>query len=409
MYRIACQILFLVLECLFMVCIGANAAVKLPALISNNMVLQEGTQAHIWGTATPFERVTVRIASAEATTAADQNGKWSIGIEPPTAGGPYEMTIQGRNRIVLHNVMVGEVWLCSGQSNMKFSVGRFPNGWETGVLNNKREIADANYPMIRMFTVAKAVTGKPQSDFKGRWEVTSPVTVPDFSAVAYFFGRDLFDALRVPIGLISSSWGGTPAESWTSLPTLQSSPDSQSIFADWRERETNFLSGRKNFQADFEHWKQAAAKADAEGSPVPLPPKVGEYPRSDPWRPACLFNAMIAPAVSFRINGVIWYQGESNGDRGYQYRKLFPALILDWRKAWGEGDFPFLFVQLASFQDLPSNWSFPLIREAQLMALSLPKTGMVVTIDIGNATSVHPRNKQEVGRRLALAASLHYS
>lgn len=389
---------------LWIACNIAVAKVKLPALISDNMVLQEGVKARIWGTADPSERVSVSIAGLEATTTTGSDGRWAVNIGPLKAGGPFQMTIRGSNTLVIHDVMVGEVWVCSGQSNMQFSVGPSPNGWETGVFHYKQEIARANYPMIRMFTVKKTVAGRPQSDVEGQWQVTSPVTVAHYSAVGYFFGRDLFRSLHVPIGLIHSSWGGTPAESWTTLPTLESEAEFRPILQRWHDQETKFLANLARFPARFENWKQAAEKAEAAGAPLPAPPKIGLDPRSDPWRPAGLYNAMIAPLVPYRIKGVIWYQGESNADRGYQYRKLFPAMIRDWRRTWDEGNFSFLFVQLASFQELPSNWSFPLIREAQLMALSLPKTGMAVTIDIGNATSIHPRNKQEVGRRLALAA-----
>jgi len=399
-----CKDLFLFTLCLMATAVAGMASVRLPALISDNMVLQEGTKDHIWGVADPSERVTVTIDGTEATAVADASGKWAAEVGPLKAGGPFDMTIRGTNIVVVHDVMVGEVWICSGQSNMEFSVGPSHNGWETGVQNYEHEIANAHYPLIRMFTVEKTVAGKPQEDVGGQWEVTSPVTVAHFSAVGYFFGLDLFRTLHVPIGIIHSSWGGTPAESWTSLPTLQSDPDFKSILQKYQEQKTKFLSDLKDFNSRFENWKEDSDKADAKGATIPPPPAIRNDPRTNPWRPAGLFNAMIMPLVLYRIKGAIWYQGESNGDRGRQYRKLFPDMIRDWRRAWNEGNFPFLFVQLANFQPLPNNFSFPLVREAQLMALSLPKTGMAVTIDIGDATSIHPRNKQEVGRRLTLAA-----
>ena len=396
--------LFLFVGCLLLASTAGMASVKTPSLISDNMVLQEGAKDRIWGTADPSERVTVTIAGTEASTAADAQGKWAVEIGPLKAGGPFEMTIRGSNVIVVHDVMVGEVWVCSGQSNMEFSVGPTHNGWETGVQNYKQEIANAHYPMIRMFTVEKTVAGKPQEDVAGQWEITSPVTVAHFTAVGYFFGLNLYKTLHVPIGLIHSSWGGTPAESWTSLPTLQSDPEFKPILQNYQEQENKFLSNLTDFNSRFEAWRKESAEANTDGTPIPPPPAIRNDPRTNPWRPAGLFNAMIMPLVPYRIKGAIWYQGESNGDRGRQYRKLFPDVIRDWRRAWNEGNFPFLFVQLANFQPLPNNFSFPLVREAQLMTLSLPKTGMAVTIDIGDPTSIHPRNKQEVGRRLVLAA-----
>ncbi|HUZ45123.1 MAG TPA: sialate O-acetylesterase [Terriglobia bacterium] len=396
--------LFLLLGCLLLASTAGMASVKLPSLISDNMVLQEGAKDRIWGTADPSERVTVTIAGKEASAVANTQGRWAVEIGPLKAGGPFELTVRGSNVIVVHDVMVGEVWVCSGQSNMEFSVGPANSGWETAVQNYKQEIADAHYPLIRMFTVKKTVAGKPQQDVEGQWEVTSPVTVGHFTAVGYFFGLNLFKTMHVPIGLIHSSWGGTPAESWTSLPTLQSDPEFKSILQKYQEQKNKFLSNLTDFNSRFESWREDSAKKTAEGVPIPPPPVVRNDPRGNPWRPAGLYNAMIMPIVPYRIKGVIWYQGESNSDRGYQYRKLFPDMIRDWRHAWNEGNFPFLFVQLANFQILPNSLSFPLVREAQLMTLSLPKTGMAVTIDIGSATTIHPRNKQEVGRRLSLAA-----
>jgi sialate O-acetylesterase len=398
MKQMRCKGLFLFTLCLMVTAGTGMASVRLPSLISNNMVLQEGTKDRIWGTADPSERVTVTIAGTEATAVADAHGKWVVEIGPLKAGGPLEMTVRGTNTIAVHDVMVGEVWVCSGQSNMGFTIER------PGVLNYKHEIATADYPMIRMFTVDRQVAGKPQEDVEGRWELTSPVTVAHFSAVGYFFGLNLFKSLHVPVGLIHSSWGGTPAESWTSLATLQSDPDFKPYLQDYQALTTKFLSSLKDFNSQFENWQQDADNADAKGAPIPPPPAVIKDPRSGSHRPAGLFNAMVIPLVPYRIKGVVWYQGEANRVRGYQYRKLFPDMIRDWRRAWNEGNFPFLFVQLANYQFIPSDASFPLVREGQLKALSLPKTAMAVTIDIGNPTNIHPKNKQEVGRRLALAA-----
>lgn len=338
----------------------AAANVSLPALIGDNMVLQQGIAARIWGTADPGEMVTVRIAQQEHATRAGSKGRWQVWLHPMRAGGPFEMTVSGKNLIKVRNVLVGEVWVCSGQSNMVWPV-RYS-------VNPQHEISEARYPGIRLFSVAMNAAPEPQRDVKGKWVECGPQTVGGFSAVAYFFGRELHKALRAPIGLINSSVGGTPAEAWTSLSDLTADPDFGQIVA-------RLSSGpaRLSFIT-----------------------------------PTYLYNGMIAPLAPYAIRGVIWYQGESNVGRAREYRKLFPAMIRNWRRAWRQGDFPFLFVQLANIlevqkqPDLPSGWAE--LREAQTMSLSVPDTAMVVIIDIGDAVDIHPRNKQEVGWRLAQAA-----
>lgn len=382
----------------------ASADVKLPAVFSNNMVLQQGTRVAIWGWADPDEQVTITLGGQRGTARADRQGQWKTALGPFEAGGPFEMTVAGRNSITLHDILVGEVWVCSGQSNMEMSVGREMPGWKSGVLNFEQEIASAHYPRLRMFTVKKTVAGQPRQDVEGQWEEASPVTVAHFSAVAYFFGRELFETLGVPIGLIHTSWGGTPAESWMSKAALESDPEFKPILDKWNETSSGYAKQLNEFQKQLDDWKEVAQQAEAAGKPIPPAPTLPGDPRSSPWRPSGLYNAMIAPLLPYAIRGAIWYQGESNSDRGIQYRKLFPTMIRDWRQAWGLGDFPFLYVQLANFRELPPRLFFPLVREAQVMTLSLPKTGMAVTIDIGDPDDIHPKNKQEVGRRLALAA-----
>jgi len=390
--------------CLVFASPWARAEVRLPSLFSENMVLQAGAKDPVWGTADPNEKVTVTLGSTQATATADASGRWKVEIGPLEPGGPFEMTVAGSNTIVIHNVLVGQVWICSGQSNMGFEVAPTPDVWGTGVEHYQKVIASANHPMVRMFTVDQTVAGKPQSNVAGKWEMTSPETVGHFSAVGYFFGLNLLKSLHEPIGLIHTSWGGTPAESWTPLPTLKSDPAFRDILQRWQKEEQAYPAEIAHYNQALQDWEQATRQAEVAGKPMPAAPRLPGDPRSNPWRPASLYNAMIAPLVPYRIEGAIWYQGESNADRALQYRKLFPDMIRDWRHAWDEGDFPFLFVQLASYQDVqpPANW--PLLREAQLMTLPLPKTAMAVTIDIGSASIVHPRNKQEVGRRLALAA-----
>jgi sialate O-acetylesterase len=314
------------------------------------------------------------------------------------------MTISGQNTLTLHNVVVGEVWICSGQSNMEMAVASSPRALG-GVLNAEQEIAAANFPMIRQFTVKRAVAGQPQQDIQGHWVAASPQTAGDFTAVGFFFARELHRTLGVPIGLIQSAWGGTPVEAWTRSAALAAEPELASIVKNWEQKFADYPQSLEKFRQQLDEWYQASLKADAEGKLAPPPPQFPADPRSSSWRPAGLFNGMIGPLIPYGIRGAFWYQGESNADRAYQYRKLFPVMILDWRRTWGQGDFPFLFVQLAGFmQKSAPNTAWAELREAQLMTLSLPRTGMAVAADIGDPYDIHPRNKQEVGRRLALAA-----
>jgi sialate O-acetylesterase len=345
---------------LLVVPLQATADVKLPALIGDNMVLQQGVKARIWGTADPGEQVTVSLGGQQEATRANAHGRWQVMLRPMPAGGPFEMTVSGHNTVTVRNVLVGEVWVCSGQSNMAWTVALSANPLQ--------ESEDARYAQIRLFAVKMRAAPDPERDVVGKWAACSPKTVPGFSAVAYFFGRQLHKALGVPVGLIQSCVGGTPAEAWTSMPTLAADPDFSQIVA---------------------RWSRGPAKPDF-------------------ITPTYLFNGMIAPLTPYAIRGAIWYQGESNASRAYQYRKLFPAMIRDWRRAWRQGDFPFLFVQLANFMQrakepgAPSDWAE--LREAQMMALSVPNTAMATAVDIGDASDIHPKNKQEVGWRLAQCA-----
>lgn len=377
------------------------ADVKLPSVISENMVLQRGIKVAIWGTAEAGEEVTVTMGNQKATVKADADGKWKVQIGPLEAGGPFEMKIAGKNTIEFKNILVGEVWVCSGQSNMQMNVG--------GCINAKDEIAAADFPKIRLFTVPNVAMDTPQTDCPGKWAECSPKNVGGFSAVAFFFGRHLFKTMNVPIGLIHTSWGGTPAEAWTSKPTLEADPDYKPILDRHVQQVANYPKQKEGYPAQLDKWKEIAEKAKAEGK---TPPKKPEMPR-DPtakgngWMPSGLYNAMIAPLIPYGIAGGIWYQGESNAGRAYQYRKLFAAMIQDWRKNWGQGDFPFFWVQLANFTPKtpqPGNSDWAELREAQQLTLSLPKTGTGLAIDIGDAKDIHPKNKQDVGKRLALAA-----
>jgi sialate O-acetylesterase len=381
-----------------------RADIKLPAVISSGMVLQHGVKVALWGSADPGEQVTVKLGTHQVKGVADSQGKWSVKLGPLGAGGPFTVTLSGKNTIALHDVLVGEVWVCSGQSNMAMTVGPTRPPYFTGVTNYQEELRTANYPMLRLFTVEKAVARKAQPDVKGYWVSARSDTVNDFSAVGYFFGRQLLQALNVPVGMINSSLGSTTAEVWMSRASIESDPEFKSILEGEKTVLGPYPEVFEQFERQFEEWKRDSENAESEGRPIPSAPKIPDDPRQSQNRPAALYNGMISPLTSFAIKGVIWYQGESNSDRPAQYRKLFPALIRDWRRAWGQGDFPFLFVQLASWGIQYFQLNFPALREAQAAALALPNTGMAVTTDIGDGTDGHPKNKQDVGYRLALAA-----
>lgn len=378
-----------------------RADVKLPAIISDNMVLQRDQPIPLWGWADAGEQVTLTWGEAQVTAAANNEGRWTAQLPPRPAGGPFELTIAGKNTITLRNVLVGEVWVASGQSNMEW-----PVQWS---LNADQEIAAANYPQIRLFSVKHTVANQPRPDTEGAWVECTPQTIPGFSATAYFFGRELHQALGVPVGLIKTAWGGTPAESWTSRSSLEAYPDLKVLVERW---DALCLQALEDHAGALDQYFQQIAKwvqnSQASGLLTPMPP-APSLPGvlQNPWRASGLYNGMIAPLIPYAIRGAIWYQGESNANRAYQYRTLFPAMIQDWRLHWGQGDFPFLFVQLANFTAPPaepgeSEWAE--LREAQSMALALPHTGMAVAIDVGEANDIHPKNKQEVGHRLALAA-----
>ena len=520
------------------------AEISIPSLFTDNMVLQQNQASPVWGKATPGGKVKVVFNNEKKTAVADDNGDWMVKLHPGAAGGPFELLIIGGDTTVLKNVMVGEVWVCSGQSNMEMPLA----GWGK-VLNYEQEVANANYPNIRLFQVRHATSLKPQEDVDAEpWQECSPETVPLFSAVAYFFGRHLFNELNVPIGLIHTSWGGTIAEAWTApdflaqmadfvqamqerdnavkseeeqraeyekkLQKWQQTLDSlvqraaaggpaweqpDVIDADWAamqlpvlwekaglpgfdgivwfrktihipadlagqectlslgpvdDQDVTFVNGQRigatdvydaprkyNIPAGVLHpganvvavrvldygggggiwgaaeqmWLQSAAgdrislagawkyKTSVSMEDVPPRPQSPDTPN----RPAVLYNAMLEPLMPFAIRGAIWYQGESNVGRAWQYRELFPTMITSWRTHWGQGNFPFLFVQLANWREVreqPTESAWAELREAQLLTLSLPNTGMATAIDIGDAEDIHPKNKQEVGRRLALNA-----
>ena len=522
-----------------------QADIELPQLFTDNMVLQREKPINVWGKASAGESITVVLANETTQTVADTQGNWSTQLPPMEAGGPHTFSVKGNNSITLNNILIGEVWICSGQSNMEMGVANVFNGTE--------EIKSAQFPGIRLYTVEKATALTPQDRLSTdpHWMECSSQSVGTggwggFSATAYFFGRHLHQQLNVPVGLIHTSWGGTICEAWTSAGTLKKLPDfapaveqvrnlaksledgtfdfDQQMAEWWNRNDPGSMKGaawakpgfpakgwktmhlpvhwekaglpnfdgivwfRKSFElpADWEasdltlhlgpiddidttfvngvqvggkdlwlagrdykvpsnvlrrgrnviavrildtggdggiygtpdqlklehpgngeslslagDWIYQAGKSSNSLSPAP------QKPNNNPNVPTVLYNAMIAPLVPYTMRGAIWYQGESNANRAYQYRSLFPSMIKDWRQQWGQGDFPFGFVQLANFMEPPSepaDSAWAELREAQNMTLSLPHTGQAVIIDIGEAKDIHPRNKQDVGKRLALWA-----
>jgi len=374
-----------------------RADVKLPPLFSDHMVLQQSASVPIWGTAEAGEKVTVTLNGRAKNATAGADGKWMVRLTGLKAGGPFEMTVAGKNTITVKDVLVGEVWLGSGQSNMDFPVSvkraRF-----AGLLNEESEIAAANYPKIRMFTGRSTKTYEPQTSVAGQWLVCSPETVPGFSAVGYLFARDLQKELNVPVGILTLSFGASTAEAWISREVMAADPQMKPML--------DALDASVKFYR--EHPEATADQAPPHPKTINSRPGRAGGPQRDPVQdqhfPTVLFNGMINPVIPYAIRGVIWYQGESivGGTPGVNlYGHVQQALIKDWRKRWGQGDFPFYIVQLPGQKNVSNN---PRIREEQATVLSLPHTGMAVTIDTGEPTNVHPHNKAPVGDRLARIA-----
>jgi sialate O-acetylesterase len=345
---------------------AARGEVKVPAIFGDHMVLQRGMKIPIWGTADAGEKVTVKLANQERATTADEHGKWRVTLDPVAANGSLVVTIAGTNTITLHDVLVGEVWLASGQSNMSFELRNAANGTDA--------VRQADQPTMRLFTVDRTYPNEPQSELTGEWKVCSPETAKDFSAVAYFFGRELQQNLNQPVGLIESDWGGTRAEAWMPRETFESL-----------------------------HLPYEPAWTEQWLNPKPRPGSTQPVVKRPHEAPAVLYNGMIAPVAGYAMRGVIWYQGETNTAYPEQYGDVLSAMIASWRRAWGQGDFPFLIVQLANFNSPGRDW--PALRAAQArVARETPNAALAVTIDVGNPRNIHPTDKQTVGHRLALAA-----
>ena len=368
----------------------------MPHLLSDHAVLQRETPIHIWGWADPGEAVTVTLRQQHSSAVADALGQWSLFLSPEKAGGPYALQIAGKNTITLSDILIGDVWFASGQSNMEMPLNGFPG---SAVLKNAaEEIANANHPDIHLLHIPQKASQYPLIDEPATWTNCTSVTAASFSAVAYLFGRDIEAKEHVPIGLIDSTWGGTPGEAWISLDGISADASLMPVFATW----SRLADEQPQKTALLAMEKREDAAALAAGQPLP---KHTWHPDLDSWSPAGLFNGMIAPATPFTIKGVIWYQGETNSGnaRVAQYHRIFSTLIADWRTQWQQGDFPFLYAQISSFKSTPGeDWG--LLRDSQRRTLTVANTAMAVTLDVGDPDNVHPPDKQTVAARLALGA-----
>lgn len=375
---------------------AATAQVQPASVFGDHMVLQRDKPIAVWGTAAAKEEVRVTLDEKSVTTTANEQGRWLVHLEAHAAGGPFTLRCAGSNEVVLHDVLVGEVWICSGQSNMNWSMERSDD-----TLDVLPEATDRQLRILRLPNKAHA---KPQLATTAEWQLATESTLSSFSAVGYGFGRHLREHHDVPVGLVQTAWGGTRAEAWMREDALRQHEVTRPILARWQATAKRYPKAKQRFDQALKQWQVEAKAAKAEGKKAPRRPRAPAGP-NDRHAPGRLFHGMVQPLLPMSIRGVIWYQGEANAGRAYQYRTLFPAMIRDWRDAFGQGHFPFLFVQLASFESRGSHpHTWPELREAQTMALSEPNTGMACTIDLGVKNNIHPPHKLEVGRRLALLA-----
>ncbi|MBK1879120.1 sialate O-acetylesterase [Pelagicoccus mobilis] len=375
----------------FLLTIPAIADISLPNVFTDHMVIQRDQENPIWGTAEANEKIKISIGGKKVSTKADKEGNWRTELPAFPAGGPHTITIKGSSTVSIEDVLVGEVWFCSGQSNMEWPV-RLSYGAEV-------EATAANHPKIRFLHVPNHGTDQPQDNFEGQWEVCSPDTAPHFSAVGYYYGQTLHAALGVPIGLIDNAWGGSAAEAWVPREKLENDGRFEEMLNHWDERVTNFDQvAYEDYVKRYNEWAASGFK----GEPMEWNKTV--HPITGQHRPSNIYNGMVHPLSGYGIRGVIWYQGESNGDRAEQYRHLFPLMVETWRDNWGQGDFPFYWVQLADWQeevDTPGDSGWAELREAQTLSMDvLPNSGQAVIIDIGEGRDIHPRNKKTVASRL---------
>lgn len=391
---------FLLLTLSFTALHALRAELKLPAIIDDHMVLQQKQSNRIWGWDNPGTKVVVSFAGQSYSAAAGSDGKWTVTLAPlPADAKPQTLMVQGSSRREIQDVLIGEVWMCSGQSNMGFTL--------SGDWNGDLESAASDLPGLRLIDVPLVGTQELQDDFvkpgeRNHWQLSTPATAIRFSAVGFLFGRYLHEILHVPVGLINNAWGGSSAEAWVRRSTLEQDPRFKPLMDSTVKQETTLQSeqGKANYERALENWKAAVEKARAEKKPLP--------PRPENWlagqhRAGNIFAGVVYSTLGYGIKGVIWYQGESNASRAYEYRNLFPFMIEQWRKEQGQGDFPFYWVQLADFnpeKPNPGDSSWAELREAQTMTMKLPNTGQAVIIDLGEGNNIHPKDKHDVAARL---------
>jgi len=392
--------LFVLVSGLVLAGLTAQADPTLAPLFQDHAVLQRDCPLPVWGRADPNEHVQVSFRGQTVGATAEADGRWIVYLEPLSAAiEPSELTVVGKTTLTIQDVLVGEVWLAAGQSNMERRLSTLPD--------SAAIVAKASHPFIRHFNVLRTVATSPADTVENSgWQVASAATSGEFSAVAWYFSIEIQRKLGVPVGILHSSWGGTGIEAWTDALTLRAVPAWPAIDARWQQALREFPAQRDAYPALFAAWQKEAANAKASGQENPL-----SWPRppTGPGTPNALseiFNGMIAPLQPYALRGTIWYQGESNWMRSVEYAEIFPAMITAWRAQWGLGDFPFFFVQLPNYQNFPDEsgrgWAW--LREAQAQALRLANTGMAVTIDCGDPADIHPQNKPIVGRRLAQLA-----
>ena len=370
-----------------------RAELKLPAIIGDHMVLQQKQADPIWGWDTPGAKITVSFAGKNYSTMAGADGKWKVKLDPlPANATPQTLTVVGSTKREIQDVLIGEVWMCSGQSNMGFTLN---SEW-----NGDLEAAASKLPNLRLIKVPNVGTQELQNDFKGEWQASAPETANRFSAVGFLYGRYLHQILNVPVGLIDNAWGGSAAEAWVRRSSLENDPRFKPLMESAAKREAELLPDQGKAELDqlMASWRAACLKAGATN-----PPWQPENWLAGRQRPGNIFAGVLNPTLGYGIKGVIWYQGESNAGRAYEYASLFPFMIEQWRKEWKQGDFPFYWVQLANYkaeQPAPGESDWAELRESQTKTLSLTNTGQAVIIDVGEGNNIHPKDKHDVAARL---------
>jgi sialate O-acetylesterase len=379
-----------------------RAELKLPAIFGDHMVLQQKQSNPVWGWDTPGTKVTVTFSGQTKSATAGGDGRWEVKLDPVTANAiPQVIAIAGTTKRDLQDVLVGEVWMCSGQSNMGFQLN---SDW-----NGDIEAAASDLPNLRLIKVPNVGTQELQNDFKGEWRASNAESARGFSAVGFFYGRYLHNILKVPVGLIDNAWGGSAAEAWVRRSSLEKDPRFKTLMEATAKREADLQSpkAKEDFEKQTAQWKENVEKLKAAGlKPGQQLPRAPQSP--DAWlkgnaRPGNIFNGVMAPTLGYGIKGVIWYQGESNASRAWEYAQLFPTMIEQWRAEWKQGDFPFYWVQLADFKPEkaePGDSDWAELREAQTKTMKLPNTGQCVITDLGEAKDIHPKNKHDVAARL---------